>query len=303
MTEPSPKYAGFAHHCIFRFKQGRYYVVPTRAFIDAFLTILGRALDDYGMCVASWSLMGTHIHIVVFDRSPFTLISKVDPFVQFVGSTFAKWLNWKWDLRGCVISPDVQTQAIAVLDSDAELSTATYVGLNPVSAGIVADPAQHEGATSIPEFLLEPIVVDRPDGWFSKRKWPERAEIKLDVPPRSSAHGMTRTCWFKAWKANQEFARAAILLDRASAGKSNDGLEWARQQSPLEPKDDLVSYRKIPFCGSIKEMLAKMFEQLRRFRGRYRAARNAVLDSEMAVTFPVGTSRMASSFGFPVEPG
>ncbi len=292
-----------AYHCIFRFKQGRYYVRPTRAFIDAFLTILGRAARDYGMGIVGWSLMGTHIHIIVFDRNPFARVSNIDPFVQFVGSTFAKWLNWKWDLRGCVIAPDVQTQAIGILDSRAELSTATYVGLNPVSAGIVEDPAQLAGATSIPEFLLEPIKVERPDGWFSKRKWPKQVAIQLEVPPRMAARGLTRDLWFTTWKANQEFARAAILLERTQVGKSNDGLEWARQQTPFEAQDDLVSYRKIPFCGSIRSLLAKMFERLRRFRAAYSSARIELLEGDRDVAFPLGTSRMAISFGFPIEPG
>ncbi len=302
MTLPVPRFPEFSYHCIFRFREARYYGLPTFEFAQALLTIIGRALDDYSMEVAAWSLMGTHLHIIIFDRDQHRRISMVDPFVQFVGGSFAKWLNARWDLGGKVVDPDVDTTVFAITDVESELRSVAYVGLNPVAAGIVEDVALVEATTSIPEFLMEPLAVERPDTWFDKRKWPALNQIRLSVPPLANRAGYSRFTWFLKLRATQEFWRAQIILERRKSGRTSDTLDWAKLQDPYEPRGRLERGTPILFTGDNKVLLAKLFAHVRAFRRSYRRSKTR-LASRAGTVFPRGTSRIAWSLGLAVEPG
>ncbi len=303
MTLPNPKFACFSHHTVCRYRDGRFFTPPDPEITEAYLFIVGRALADYDMEIVGWSMMGNHPHAQVQDRDPNALVSRVSDFEQFVNGVFGKWLLNHWDMKGKVVDPNVRSQAIAATDVEAELTTAVYIMLNPVAAGIVEDPAELMGATSVPEFLFSPVVVERPDEWFDKKKWPERVEVQLSVPTLAKKAGYSKADWYLKLKTVQERTRRLLVGARTRSGLPTNCLQSALQRTPHVPVDTepRVSQGVVHFTGTNRRLLARLFELVRRFRRTYRRRLRDIQDGLAEVVFPRGTVKMASRFGFAVS--
>ncbi len=284
---------------------GRIWSPPNEEVAEAFLFIVGRACDKFDMSVSAWSLMGTHGHIVAHDNDPNREYSQICEFQGFIDSVFARWLQDYWEYYDVpVYDPQVRPQQIALTDMAAEISAIQYVENNPVAARITADTSVLNGCTSRREFLIEPLVIERPDRWFSRRRWSEEVEVQLEVPPRAARHGFTKSQWF-AITAAAVHALTATWVHKYTHGPDAPGflpLEWVLSRTPFEAGKPMRSSKEIAFAGSDQRLLARLFAQLRAFRRFYRRQLQRVKDGETAVAFPYGTVAMVSRFGFDALP-
>jgi REP element-mobilizing transposase RayT len=104
---------------------------------DRFAEILADELKGDGHTVYAWVVMGNHYHVVL-RRSAVTLARTFGK----IQSSFGRFRNRLVGLMG----PTWQSRykAKLVLNEDYLLQLISYVHLNPVVAGMVDDPADHE---------------------------------------------------------------------------------------------------------------------------------------------------------------
>lgn len=301
MTLPRYSPSDKPRHATRRFRDGRMYTPCHEPIVQAFLTILARACDDYDIGVAAWSMMSNHTHLYVFDRDPVGP-SRVSAFRGFMNSVFAKWLNSYWSSGGVVFEPSAVPNDIVIVDVEREIETVAYIENNPVEAGIVWDTTELDGATSRREHLFEPVVVERPESWFRPKKWPKTARVQLELPPSARDAGYDLDSWYSRTRSEVEVRRQELILARGLTGLAFSGLEEHEALSPEVCGAPLVDYQETPFTGTSKAILNRYFSIRRRFRRAYLRAMERVRGCEIEVSFPYGTDRMVRTYGFAMRP-
>lgn len=284
------------YHVIGWFKEGRYYAVPERDAIDAFLTICAKGLTRYDVGVAAWALMSSHPHLFVFDLDP-TKPSRVWEFKRYVHGVFAQWLNWKWLTTGKVLDPNVLPQQIAILDLAEEENQIAYIENNLIAAGIVDFTGILDGAVSKRDYLLEPLKIERPDNWFQARTWPAVATIQLDAPPMARAEGFTRATWWRHTHLWSYVAQMQACEERLRSGKGLRRIEDVLAETPHKPRKKKVSHRRILSASTDKEKRVRFRQERGGFRRNYRRCCERLADGEANVTFPWGTCRLVGAYG------
>jgi hypothetical protein len=290
-------------HATCWYREGRRYTPPHEAIIAAFLTIVAKFSDRFDVGIAGWALMGSHPHIMAFDRErdpdeP----SKVWLFRQQVNACFARWLNNYWSTRGQVFSRQVKPQLIHIVDAKRTADTFGYIANNPVAAGLVMSPEDMpEGSVSLPGMLFEPVQIPRPEDWFRKKRWAEVATIQLEMPPLAVEDGHTLESWYDAISlaTNQHQMACLYLLDGPVKG-----VEAILDETPYVPHDtERVSYGKADHAGTDKLRLARLYARERAHNRAYRRAFEALGRGEDDVVFPYGTGRMVVSYGHRMASG
>ena len=118
------------------------------------LAVLGAAVDRFDACVLAYCLMGNHYHLVLQTRQP-----NLSRFMRHLNGVYTQAFNRRHVRVGHVFQG--RFNAI-VVDSESYLLTlCRYVELNPVRAGIVAQPANwtwsshraHIGLALVPSWL------------------------------------------------------------------------------------------------------------------------------------------------------
>jgi REP element-mobilizing transposase RayT len=107
---------------------------PTTADCFAFLALLRRVGERTGWTLATWCLMGTHYHLIVFTPAE-PLVSKA---MQVLNGVYARELNHRHGRRGHVFGERF-TDTLAAGEQHLEASV-DYVLDNPVRAGLVGRP-------------------------------------------------------------------------------------------------------------------------------------------------------------------
>jgi REP element-mobilizing transposase RayT len=102
---------------------------------ERFLDLLRTARDRDGVAVLAWCLMANHVHLAV--RTGPVPLSRTMGYVQ---ARFGQGHNRRWRTSG----PLWQSRYKAKLVDDQRylLQLIAYIHLNPVTAGIVSDPAE-----------------------------------------------------------------------------------------------------------------------------------------------------------------
>ena len=99
-----------------------------------FLRLLVRVVDRHGWQPLTWCLMTTHYHLLVLTPEP-----DLAEGMQRLNSDHATYLNGRHRTSGHVFQG--RYGAEPVLSDQHLLSTVRYIALNPVKAGLCADPA------------------------------------------------------------------------------------------------------------------------------------------------------------------
>jgi hypothetical protein len=285
-------------HATSWYREGRRYTPPREEIVAAFLTIIAKYAARYDIGIAAWALMGSHPHILAFDRNcgpdeP----SRVWLFRQQVNATFAKWLNNYWKLKGQVFSGNVKSQLVHIVDAKRAVFTFGYIVNNPVAAGLVSSAEEMpHGSVSLPELLREPIVVPRPDSWFRPNRWPEEASIKLEMPPLAEDDGFTLESWETAVSLSVTQRMFESHYCRTGPEK---GLNAILSETPHIAHDpDRVNQSRARHSGTDRQRLAALYERERAHQRAYRRAFERMRQGETDVEFPWGTGRMVVSYGF-----
>ena len=101
-----------------------------------FLEMLGDALDRCSQTLHAYCLMTNHVHLVLqVARTPISALA------QTLCSRFSRWSNRQRGRSGHLF--ERRHRAIPVHSPEQLLALVRYVHLNPIRAGIVAEPARY----------------------------------------------------------------------------------------------------------------------------------------------------------------
>jgi putative transposase len=102
-----------------------------------FRGLLAHAAPRYGVAVHAYVLMTNHVHVLATPRRE----SGMPQAMHWVGCVFAQYLNTKYQRTGSRF--EGRYRAAIVHDETYLLTCMRYIELNPVRAGIVANPADY----------------------------------------------------------------------------------------------------------------------------------------------------------------
>lgn len=126
---------------------------------QAFLEVMARVLERFDACVLAYCLMGNHYHLVLHTRRP-----NLSALMRQINGVYTQTYNRRHDKVGHLFQG--RFKAILV-DRDAYmLEVCRYVDLNPVRAGMVAEPGlwpwssycAHVGLAAVPSWLDTPAM-------------------------------------------------------------------------------------------------------------------------------------------------
>jgi putative transposase len=157
---------------------GGYFHVTTRGnrrepiYLDdrdrgRFLSLFAETSSRFGWRCHGYCLIPNHYHLVVE-----TPTKSLSAGMHLLNGTYARWFNWRHDYDGHVFARRFRSR---VIESTWHLlEVFRYVALNPVRAGLCADPAQWRwgsyravlGLSSCPSFLAAGDVL----GHFAPRR-------------------------------------------------------------------------------------------------------------------------------------
>jgi putative transposase len=120
------------------------------------LSILGRAVEKYGLLLHQYCLMGTHYHLIVTTPEP-----SIARAMQYVNSIYARGFNRRYGRLGHFVSARYSSRLIET--EGHALEVCRYVPLNPVQAGLCNLPEEYPWcsyAATIGLRQQEPFVDD-----------------------------------------------------------------------------------------------------------------------------------------------
>lgn len=101
---------------------------------EIWLVSLGKVVDRFGLKLYSWCEMTTHYHLLL--EAPHC---NLDEAVRWLNGVYAQGFNKRHERKGHLFGARYESRVIQ--SEDHLLSTARYIALNPVEAGICATPA------------------------------------------------------------------------------------------------------------------------------------------------------------------
>lgn len=116
-------------------------------------------LDRYGAAVHAYVLMTNHVHLLL---TPVTARS-IPQIIQGLGRDYVQPINRQYKRTGTLWQG--RYKACLVQDDQYLLACQRYIELNPVRAGMVADPADYRhssyrsNALGVPDPIIEPHVT------------------------------------------------------------------------------------------------------------------------------------------------
>jgi REP element-mobilizing transposase RayT len=292
-----------------------------------------RFAKRYGIEVMAVCLMANHMHEILFDRR-----GKIDKFLQKRNAMFANMVKVRYGLPRGVFEkcegkynrlegarPFANLADLADLDDERDASegagdggakggpTSTghvlvekisYVLANPVAAGLVASPEEWPGFVSSAEDLLgTSVVVKRPLEYLAQNdaKNAPKVQFTMAAPPEAIAQFANSGAMVEAI--------AAALQRRIRSARRRHAQRFAGRLRVLatSPRARATSYepfgRRVPRFTTAGDLEAarRLIAEMRAFRKAYRIALEAVKAGKRRVTFPAGTGKMHSVYGFPRE--
>ena len=281
-----------------------------------------RFAKRYGVEVMAVCLMANHMHEIVFDR-----YGKIDKFLQKRNAMFANMVKVRYGLPAGIFEKSdgkynrlEGARPFAKLDDldghggargGGPTSTGTvltekisYVLANPVAAGLVASPEEWPGfVSSVEDLLGKSVVVKRPLEYLAQNDAKNAPEVTFSMaaPPEAIA----------------QFANSAAMLE-ATEGALQRRIRSARRRHAqrfagrlrvlaTSPHARATSYepfgRRVPRITTAGDLEAarRLIAEMRAFRKAYRIALEALKAGKRRVTFPAGTGKMHSTYGFPRE--
>jgi putative transposase len=127
---------------------------------ERFLVILGSVVDRYNWVLHAYCLMGNHFHLLVETPDP-----NLSAGMRLLNGVYAQWYNDEHERVGHLFQGRFGSTLIEC--EEYLLTTAAYVVLNPVKAGLVEHPSQYRwssylstaGRVSKPAFLTTSSIL------------------------------------------------------------------------------------------------------------------------------------------------
>lgn len=151
---------GYPHHVVQR-GNNRQEVFRDAADCERYLTLLADLADAMRTSVHAYVLMPNHVHLLVTPGEPMTL----GRLMQALGRRYVMWFNrrhgrtgtlWEGRYRACIVESEHYLFACC-----------RYIEMNPVRAGLVADPADYRWSSYGHHVgrRPEPLITEHPLIW------------------------------------------------------------------------------------------------------------------------------------------
>jgi len=270
--------------------QSRLLLRPLEILNIIILGILGRAVEKYPLEIHAFTFMSNHYHLLLTVLSNLVL----SEFMNHVNSKLAKeageihdWHAKLWGRR---------YQAIPILDDDALVGRLRYIMSHGCKEGLVADPEEWPGVTSLPALVHGKTLR----GTWHNRTGEYRAKRRRKVIPPSDFTTNYEVpvspipCWSHL-SPEEHQARCQSLLDEIKqetretiqrTGRQPLGREWVLSQDP-HSLPEKTKRSPAPLCHTTSPALHEQYvTQYRAFLESYREASTRFRAGELDVQFP-----------------
>jgi putative transposase len=152
--------AGLPHHVIQRGNDRRAIFVD-EADRERYLATLREIAAGAGLAVHAYVLMPNHVHLLVTPQTA----GDVGRVVQALGRRYVRWFNDRHARTGALFEGRYRS---TVVDADRYVLTCMrYVELNPVRAGLVAQPRDFPWSSHRHHVgrAVDPLIIDHPVYW------------------------------------------------------------------------------------------------------------------------------------------
>jgi putative transposase len=191
-----------------------------------FLGCLDLAAHRHGVAIHGYVLMTNHVHLVATPRHA----ASMPKTMQSVGRVYVGYFNKKYARTGTRL--EGRYKAAVIQDETYLLHCMRYVELNPVRAGMVAEPSQYawssHGANALAQanHLITPHWLYRALGTTAPERCAAYREL-FGVPLPASRTDLLRDATHHGWAAGDEsfmsrvtdFSRRAQRLPRGPRRK------------------------------------------------------------------------------------
>jgi len=161
---------GSTNHCTWR-SHGFSRVLESDEARRAFLALLRKYKQKFGIEIHSYCLMDTHPHLMCRATNGQRAFSA---FWKLVNYGFARWYNRQTKGRGQVVMERLRSPRIQ--DGRHQLEVMRYGDMNPVRAGLVGSPSHWRWSSFRHYAYGEPddLITDAPEYLALGRNRPER---------------------------------------------------------------------------------------------------------------------------------
>jgi putative transposase len=168
---------GSTNHCTWR-SHGHTFVLDSDDARRAFLALLRKYKQKFGIEIHSYCLMGTHPHVMCLATRGQKAFSA---FWKLVNWGFARWYNRRTSGRGQVVMERLRSPRIQ--NGQHQLVVMRYGDLNPVRAGLVRSPGRWRWSSFRHYAYGEPddLVTDAPEYLALGRTGPQRRRAYLHL--------------------------------------------------------------------------------------------------------------------------
>ena len=181
MSHAACRIPGTTYGLAIRTSERRFFLAPTDWTNLVLRFLLGFYALRHGIQLHGYAFLSNHYHLVLTDTR-----GVLGDFLRDLNSKLARILNFSLDRGEALFTREgYEAWELATEDVAAHLA---YVAANPVAAGLVHDPAQWPGLTSLPEdFERAPRSVAQPEAGFFGRGpsavYPKEVQLELTLPP------------------------------------------------------------------------------------------------------------------------
>ncbi len=291
---------------------GRTVMVTTRTFRRTFFLtpssyvnaivqyVIAYACQRHGVGLVAIICQSNHIHLLINDH-----LGNAPDFMQTVNTLIARGLNAKRGESGGVFARD-NVDFKVVKGRDGAITAIAYIGANPVAAGCVEHGRSWIGLRSRPSQLARTVTeVSRPVYFLAHKdlgyrgRLPEKVELRYELPigvPEADrgqfVHDAEVALSAAEEKARQEIRAAGKTFVGVAGCRNVDHRRTAKKWEPRGPNS-----RKSPFLVHDEDEEQRLLASLQLFLEAYALAYARFKAGDATATFPIGTYRLARSFG------
>ncbi len=116
----------------------------------------------YGVLIHSWVFMTNHVHLLLTptqDRS-------ISDCIQYLGRYYVRYFNYRYERTGTLFEDRFKSHPVQT--TRYFLMCSRYIELNPVRAGMVADPGEYKWSSYSAQALGRPVRMWTPHAEYER---------------------------------------------------------------------------------------------------------------------------------------
>jgi putative transposase len=152
--------AGYPHHIIQRGNNRQAVFLDDQDY-TRYLDLLRETAAAHTVVVHAYVLMTNHIHLLVTPQARGSLSA----FMQALGRRYVRWFNERYGRTGTLWEGRFRSTVVAA--DSYFLACMRYIELNPVRAGLSADPSEYRWSSNPHHVgaVVDPTITDHATFW------------------------------------------------------------------------------------------------------------------------------------------